>query len=155
MIGYAPQIRGNAKTNAKVEIRQQGQLIYQTTVAPGRFEINDLYPTGFGGELEVSVIESNGEIQKFAVPYASVVQMLRPGLSRYSLTVGEFRDRDIDLTPWVTQGKYQRGVNNYLTAYTGFQLAEDYGSALVGAAFATPIGAISLDVTHAQADFKT
>ena len=154
MIGYAPQIRGNAKTNAKVEIRQQGQLIYQTTVAPGRFEINDLYPTGFGGELEVSVIESNGEIQKFAVPYASVVQMLRPGLSRYSLTAGEFRDRDIDLTPWVTQGKYQRGVNNYLTAYTGFQLAEDYGSALVGAAFATPIGAISLDVTHSQADFK-
>jgi outer membrane usher protein len=52
--------------------------------------------------------------------------MLRPGLSRYSLTAGEFRDRDIDLTPWVTQGKYQRGVNNYLTAYTGFQLAEDY-----------------------------
>jgi outer membrane usher protein len=63
MIGYAPQIRGNAKTNAKVEIRQQGQLIYQTTVAPGRFEINDLYPTGFGGELEVSVIESNGEFK--------------------------------------------------------------------------------------------
>lgn len=154
MIGYAPQIRGNAKTNAKVEIRQQGQLIYQTTVAPGRFEINDLYPTGFGGELEVSVIESNGEIQKFAVPYASVVQMLRPGLSRYSLTVAEFRNRDIDLMPWTAQGKYQRGINNYLTAYTGFQLTEDYRSALLGAAVATPIGAISLDATHSRADFK-
>ncbi|MFX6763675.1 fimbria/pilus outer membrane usher protein, partial [Acinetobacter baumannii] len=51
MLGYAPRIRGNAKTNAKVEVRQQGQLIYQTTVAPGNFEINDLYPTGFGGEI--------------------------------------------------------------------------------------------------------
>ena len=81
MLGYAPRIRGNAKTNAKVEVRQQGQLIYQTTVSPGSFEINDLYPTGFGGELEVSIIESNGEIQKFAIPYASVVQMLRPGMS--------------------------------------------------------------------------
>ncbi len=153
MLGYAPRIRGNAKTNAKVEVRQQGQLIYQTTVAPGSFEINDLYPTGFGGELEVTIIESNGETQKYAVPYASVVQMLRPGLSRYSITAGEFRDRDIDLTPWVTQGKYQRGINNYLTGYTGFQLADDYAAVLLGAAFATPIGAVSFDVTRSQADF--
>ncbi|WP_038344370.1 fimbria/pilus outer membrane usher protein [Acinetobacter sp. A47] len=153
MLGYAPRIRGNAKTNAKIEVRQQGQLIYQTTVAPGSFEINDLYPTGFGGELEVTIIESNGETQKYAVPYASVVQMLRPGLSRYSITAGEFRDRDIDLTPWVTQGKYQRGINNYLTGYTGFQLADDYAAVLLGAAFATPIGAVSFDVTRSQADF--
>ena len=47
MLGYAPRIR--VKTNAKVEVRQQGQLIYQTTVAPGNFEINDLYPTGLVG----------------------------------------------------------------------------------------------------------
>lgn len=154
MLGYAPRIRGNAKTNAKVEVRQQGQLIYQTTVSPGSFEINDLYPTGFGGELEVSIIESNGEIQKFAIPYASVVQMLRPGMSRYSVTAGEFRDNDINLDPWVVQGKYQRGINNYLTGYTGFQATEKYASVLVGAAFATPIGAISLDVTHSDADFE-
>ncbi len=43
MLGYAPQIRGYAKTNAKVEVRQQGNLIYQTTVTPGSFEINDLF----------------------------------------------------------------------------------------------------------------
>ncbi|GAA5629818.1 outer membrane usher protein HtrE [Acinetobacter calcoaceticus] len=154
MLGYAPRIRGNAKTNAKVEIRQQGQLIYQTTVAPGNFEINDLYPTGFGGELEVSVIESNGEVQKFGVPYASVVQMLRPGLSRYSLTAGQFRDKEIDLDPWVTQGKYQIGINNYITGYAGAQLAEKYAAVLLGSAFATPIGAVSFDVTHSEADFE-
>ncbi|EME3859306.1 fimbrial biogenesis outer membrane usher protein, partial [Acinetobacter baumannii] len=68
MLGYAPQIRGYAKTNAKVEVRQQGNLIYQTTVTPGSFEINDLYPTGFGGELQVSIYETNGEIQKFSIP---------------------------------------------------------------------------------------
>ncbi|WP_139853198.1 fimbria/pilus outer membrane usher protein [Acinetobacter pullicarnis] len=154
MIGYAPRIRGNAKTNAKVEVHQQGQLIYQTTVAPGNFEINDLYPTGFGGELDVSVIEANGEVQKFSIPYASVVQMLRPGLNRYSVTVGEFRDRDIDLHPWVVQAKYQQGLNNYLTGYSGLQAAEDYTAILLGAAVATPVGAVSLDITHSNADFK-
>ncbi|MCZ0626406.1 fimbria/pilus outer membrane usher protein [Acinetobacter baumannii] len=154
MLGYAPRIRGNAKTNAKVEVRQQGQLIYQTTVAPGNFEINDLYPTGFGGEIEVSVIEANGEIQKFSVPYASVVQMLRPGMNRYSLTVGQFRDQDIDLDPWIIQGKYQQGINNYLTGYTGIQASENYAAILLGAAVATPIGAIAFDVTHSEAEFE-
>ncbi|QIO05800.1 fimbria/pilus outer membrane usher protein [Acinetobacter shaoyimingii] len=153
MLGYAPRIRGNAKTNAKVEVRQQGQLIYQTTVSPGSFEINDLYPTGFGGELEVSVIEATGEVQRYAVPYSSVVQMLRPGISRYALTIGEFRERDIDLTPFIVQGKYQLGINNYLTGYGGVQAAEKYVGVTAGAAFATPIGAFALDVTHSNAEF--
>lgn len=154
MIGYAPRIRGNAKTNAKVEVRQQGQLIYQTTVAPGSFEINDLYPTGFGGELEVSILEANGEIQRYSIPYASVVQMLRPGMSRYSVSMGQFRDKDIDLDPFIVQGKYQRGINNSITAYGGVQFSEDYSAVTLGSAFATPIGAIAVDVTHSQADFE-
>ncbi|WP_410969219.1 fimbria/pilus outer membrane usher protein, partial [Salmonella sp. SAL04284] len=86
---------------------QQGNLIYQTTVTPGSFEINDLYPTGFGGELQVSIYETNGEIQKFSIPYASVIEMLRPKMSRYSFTLGHFRDANINLKPWLVQGKYQ------------------------------------------------
>ena len=154
MLGYAPQVRGIAKTNAKVEIRQQGQLIYQTSVAAGKFEINDLYPTGFGGELEVTVLEANGEIQRYSIPYSSVTQMLRPGMIRYSLTAGQFRDQTMDYSPWVAQAKYQRGINNYLTAYGGAQLAEHYQAGLLGAAFATPIGAVALDVTHSSASFE-
>lgn len=80
--------------------------------------------------------------------------MLRPGVNRYSLTVGQFRDQDIDLNPWVVQGKYQQGINNYLTGYTGIQATENYAAVLLGAAFATPIGAVALDVTHSEADFE-
>ncbi|SDB90901.1 fimbria/pilus outer membrane usher protein [Acinetobacter boissieri] len=149
--GYAPQIRGNAKTSSKIEIRQQGQLIYQTNVAPGPFEINDLYPTGFGGNIEVRVIEADGQIQKFNVPYSSVVQMLRPRMDRYSITLGKIRETGLGDGPYVVQGKYQRGINNYLTGYTGFQLANDYFSMIFGSAIATPIGAISLDWTQANA----
>ncbi|MGO3385594.1 MAG: fimbria/pilus outer membrane usher protein, partial [Acinetobacter guillouiae] len=118
------------------------------------FEINDLYPTGFGGELEVSILEANGEIQRYSIPYASVVQMLRPGMSRYSVSMGQFRDKDIDLDPFIVQGKYQRGINNSITAYGGVQFSEDYSAVTLGSAFATPIGAIALDVTHSQADFE-
>lgn len=152
--GYAPRIRGNAKTNAKVEIHQQGQLIYQTTVAPGAFEINDLNPSGYGGNLIVSVIEASGEIQKTEVPYSSVVQMLRPGMNRYSFMAGKFHERDIDYDPWIVQAKYQRGINNYLSGFSAIQASDDYISMLLGGAFATPLGSVALDITHSQADFK-
>lgn len=49
--GYAPIIRGSAHSNAQVVVRQNGYIIYQNTVAPGAFEINDLYPTGSSGDL--------------------------------------------------------------------------------------------------------
>ncbi len=49
--GYAPIIRGSAHSNALVMVRQNGYVIYQNTVAPGAFEINDLYPTGSSGDL--------------------------------------------------------------------------------------------------------
>lgn len=47
--GYAPVVRGIARTNAQVIIRQNGYQIYQSFVAPGAFEITDMYPTGGGG----------------------------------------------------------------------------------------------------------
>ncbi len=43
--GYAPTVRGIANSNARVVIRQNGNTIYETNVATGAFEINDLYPT--------------------------------------------------------------------------------------------------------------
>lgn len=53
--GYAPVIRGIANSNAEVSVRQNGYLIYQQNVAPGAFEINDLYSTTNSGDLEVTV----------------------------------------------------------------------------------------------------
>lgn len=79
--GYAPVVRGVAQSNALVEIRQNNQLIYQTTVAPGEFIINDLYPTGYGGDLNVTINEADGSKRQFSVPYASVAQMLRRAFS--------------------------------------------------------------------------
>lgn len=43
--GFAPTIRGIARTNAQVTVRQNGYVLYQTYVTPGAFVIDDLYPT--------------------------------------------------------------------------------------------------------------
>lgn len=151
-LGYAPVVRGVAHSNAKVEIRQNGYVIYQTTVSPGPFAIRDLNPTGYGGDLRVTITEADGTKRTYSVPYATVPQLLRAGASRYNFAVGQYRGygEGPHARPYVFQGIYRRGINNLITGYGGIQASEGYMSALLGAALNTKYGAFALDVTGAR-----
>ncbi len=149
--GFAPTIRGVADSNARVTIRQAGSLIHEVSVAPGPFVIDDLYSTGYSGDLEVTVTEADGRSRSFTVPFASVAQLLRPGTSRYSLTAGQYRDSQLRREPRFLQGSYQRGISNHWTGYSGAILAARYQSLQAGLALSTPVGAIAVDATHARA----
>ncbi len=148
--GYAPVVRGIARTNARVSIRQAGNLLFETTVAPGAFVIDDMYATGYGGDLNVTVSEADGSEQRFVVPYAAVSQLLRPGSLRFGAAAGVTRNNFLSKQARVLQGTLQYGLNNSLTGYGGLQASEDYLSLLGGVAFALPIGAVSIDLSHAQ-----
>ncbi|OZB62073.1 MAG: hypothetical protein B7X39_03815 [Lysobacterales bacterium 14-68-21] len=148
--GYAPTVRGVADSNAKVTIRQNGMVIYQTTVAPGPFLIDDLYATGYGGDLQVSVTEANGRVHGFSVPYASVPQLLRPHVTRFGLAAGQVRQPGIVHEPGLVQGTIQHGFGNLLTGYGGIVGSQGYASALVGAALNTRYGAFAMDVATAR-----
>ena len=148
--GYAPTVRGVADSNAKVTVRQNGMVIYQTTVAPGPFAIDDLYATGYGGDLEVSVAEANGRVHTFSVPYASVPQLLRPGVMRFGVAAGQLRDETIEHKPNVVQVTVQRGLSNLLTGYAGAMGSAGYGALLLGSALNTRYGAFAMDVTTAR-----
>lgn len=147
---YAPTVRGVADSNAKVVVRQNGMLIYQTTVAPGPFAIDDLYATGYGGDFEVSVTEANGRVHTFSVPYASVPQLLRPGVTRFSVAAGQLRDESIEHKPGVVQATMQRGFSNLLTGYAGVAGSQGYAAMLLGSALNTRYGAFAVDVTAAH-----
>lgn len=148
--GYAPEIRGIARTSAKVTVRQGNQVIYETTVTPGEFLINDLYPTGYGGDLVVTVREADGTEQSFRVPYASVTQLLRPGSSHYSATVGKLRSDSLREKPEIYQVTYQYGLTNAVTGYGGLQVNRQYYAFQLGGAFGTRLGAMAFDVTQAH-----
>jgi outer membrane usher protein len=149
---YAPVVRGIARTNARVVITQHGNIILETTVSPGAFEIDDLYATGYGGDLLVTVYEADGTKESFTVPYASLVQLLRPGVWRYSLVAGEVEQPSLTGQELFTQGTLQHGLNDYLTAYTGAVAAEHYGAGLLGIAVNTVLGAVAVDETGARTD---
>lgn len=148
--GYAPEIRGIARTSARVTVRQNDQLIYEATVPPGEFLINDIYPAGYGSNLLVTIRESDGSEQHFEVPYSSIAQLLRPGNHRYSFTAGNIRSTSLSTHPSFFEGSWQYGFNNAITGWGGLQFSEHYRAVQLGAALGTEMGAFALDVTHAS-----
>ncbi|WP_193016393.1 fimbria/pilus outer membrane usher protein [Proteus sp. FME41] len=154
--GYAPVIRGIARSNAQITIKQNGYIIYQADVASGPFEINDLYPTGSSGDLYVTIKESNGSEQHQIVPFASLPVLQREGYLSYSVTGGEYRsyDNNVDKTKF-GQFTLIYGLPYGVTTYGGSQLSQDYQSYSMGAGKNLGVfGAVSVDITHASSTFN-
>ncbi|EDH6255119.1 fimbrial biogenesis outer membrane usher protein [Salmonella enterica subsp. enterica serovar Amoutive] len=151
--GFAPVVRGVAKSNATVIIRQNRYVIYQSAVPQGAFEITDLNTTSGGGDLDVTIKEEDGSEQHFTQPYASLAILKREGQTDFDISVGEMRDES-GFTPNVVQAQALHGLPWGLTLYGGTQVAEDYASAALGMGKDMgSIGAVSFDVTHARSHF--
>ncbi|KKF36280.1 hypothetical protein SY86_13885 [Erwinia tracheiphila] len=149
--GYAPEVRGIAYSNAIVTIRQNGNVIYEKNVTPGEFNISNLAALGYGGNLDVTVIESNGVVRTFQIPYSSIPQLLRKGYFKYSVATGEARRLTQVTSQSLLESTLQYGLTDNITLYGGLQTTfeKNYNAVNGGTAFNTPLGAISTDITHA------
>ncbi|WP_269936396.1 fimbria/pilus outer membrane usher protein, partial [Serratia liquefaciens] len=150
--GYAPVVRGIARTNAQVVVRQNGYEIYRTFVAPGAFVINDMYPTGGSGDLQVTVKEADGSEQHLVVPFASLPVLQREGRLKYSLTGGQYRSYDSSVNKSaLVQGTAIYGLPWNTTLYGGVQAAQHYQAAALGVGNNLgDWGALSLDMTQSR-----
>nr|WP_312024309.1 fimbria/pilus outer membrane usher protein [Pseudomonas aeruginosa] len=147
--GYAPMVRGIAETNATVEVRQNGYVIYSTTVSPGAFEISDIYPSGSNGDLEITIIESDGRERKFTQAYSYLPVMVRRGTFQYNLSLGRY-DNEGEENPNLWQGTVVYGASDNLTTYGGLLGADGYNAVNLGLGLNTPVGGMSLDVTNSD-----
>lgn len=149
MRGYAPVIRGVATTNARVSVTQNGRQIYQTTVAPGAFEITDLYPTSYSGDLDVAVTEADGSVSRFSVPFSAVPESMRPGISRFNVEMGKTQDSgDDSLFSDIT---WQHGVSNSITFNSAARVADGYQALMLGGVHSSVFGAVGMDLTWSHA----
>lgn len=150
--GFAPTVRGIARTHAEVTVRQNGYTIYRSYVSPGAFEINDLYPNASSGDLVVEIKESDGSLNVFSIPFASVPVLQREGRIKYAVTAGKYRStssQQDDVS--VAQSTLIWGLPAGFTAYGGTQLAENYRSFALGSGVNIgSFGALSLDMTYAH-----
>nr|WP_164838211.1 MULTISPECIES: fimbria/pilus outer membrane usher protein [Shigella] len=90
---YTPVVHGIAQSEAQVIIKQNGQIIFTRSVPPGPFALDNLPTLAVGGELDVTVRESNGEEQHFSVPFQTPAIALHEGYFKYSVMGGNIKKK--------------------------------------------------------------
>lgn len=149
---FAPVVRGIARTQARVVVTQNGYTVYNATVAPGPFALTDLSVPNTGGDLKVTVSETDGQTQIFTVPYQTPAIALREGYMTYNMMVGQYRPSSggVDKA-LVSQATVMYGLPWNLTVYGGFQGAEHYqATSLGGGVSLGDWGSLSLDMTESR-----
>lgn len=154
--GFAPVIRGIARSNGQVTVRQNGYIIYQTYVPAGAFTITDLYPTSSSGDMEVTITEADGTERRSLQSFSAVPVMLREGRFKYSATAGEYRSNASKSSkPSFAQGTLIYGMPYDTTLYGGLLGADNYAAASLGVGYGFgDWGSISTDVTQAQTELR-
>ena len=103
---------GNSRRGAEQRHRHRASgaaiLSIRPPFRPDRFTLQDVYPSGYGSDLEVSV-KADGSVEVFSVPYASVAQLLRPGMTRYALSAGKVDDSALRNKPMLYQATRSTG----------------------------------------------
>lgn len=150
--GYAPEVTGVARTNAKVTISQQGRVIYESQVAPGPFRIQEL-SSAVSGQLDVRVEEQDGRVQNFQVDTASIPYLTRPGIVRYKIAAGRPTDWEHRMQDEAfATGEFSWGISNGWSLFGGLVAAKKYAALAAGIGRdLLSFGAVSFDVTESRA----
>ncbi|NDJ55755.1 fimbria/pilus outer membrane usher protein [Enterobacteriaceae bacterium 4M9] len=152
--GYAPEIHGVARTNAKVTVMQSGRTIYETTVAAGPFNIQDLR-NSVRGTLDVRVEEQDGSVSTFQVNTANIPYLTRPGYVRYNIAGGApSRYNHRIQGPGFVAGDFSWGVTNAWSLYGGVMTAGKAYTAVsagIGRDLSV-LGALSFDATESWSE---
>ncbi|MBL8275992.1 MAG: fimbrial biogenesis outer membrane usher protein [Pelomonas sp.] len=150
MRGYAPVIRGQARGNAVVTVKQNGVLLREVVVPAGAFEIDDLFPPGFGGDLVVTVTEADGAQTTSIVPFTAGPEVLREGQWRHDVAVGQLTGARLGNRPGFVLGTLQYGFSNDVTGAVGATAMSRYGALLFGGAVNTRLGSLGLNATFSR-----
>ncbi|MEE9955502.1 fimbrial biogenesis outer membrane usher protein [Enterobacter quasihormaechei] len=145
--GFAPVVRGQALTNARVVIKQNGVAIYDRTVTPGPFEIKDLNPTSSSGDLEVEVIEENGSVKRFTQAFSAAPLMIRKNTLKFNFNIGKYDNSSSEAKKEnFASGEIIYGLLSDTTIYGGLVHSPSYTGGKVGLGQGLGfLGAVSLD----------
>ena len=153
LTGFAPMIRGIAKSNARVTVRENGNVIYQRSVPAGPFVISDLSSVSNGGKLDVTITEADGSETHSTVSYSNVPQLLRAGQLKYSLSAGKYLSDTTgdEKKPEVLQSTLSLGLPLNSTLYGGSQFHEKFRAFSLGLGFDLKrAGGVAVDVTKSN-----
>jgi outer membrane usher protein len=114
-----PTLRGGASVPSSVEVYVDNVLRYQQAVPVGPFAINNVPVLSGAGEMRFAVTDALGVRRFLTTPYYVSANLLRAGLSDYSVEAGWVRrgygERSFDYGDLFASGSWRRGLSDAVT----------------------------------------
>ncbi|EKK5502399.1 fimbrial biogenesis usher protein [Enterobacter hormaechei] len=127
-VGTGVEVSGIARNpQARVDIRQGGQLIYSTLVPAGPFNLDDVPLANLNTDLNVTVTETDGSENRFTVS-ASTFRSNHVGRAPgFTLAMGRVEDMDSRFeNPWVVSANNGWSVNKRVNFLAGMVMADNH-----------------------------
>ena len=124
-------VSGIANTSqARVEVRQQGILVYSTLVPVGPFTLTDVSLRNYTSDLNVTVVETDGSQHSFTLPSSLYLQKMG-NPAGFFLSIGRVSD-DYDDKPLVASASGGWRLLPGSNANVGLILAQSFQAAGLG-----------------------
>ncbi|MEJ0025033.1 MAG: fimbria/pilus outer membrane usher protein [Rhizomicrobium sp.] len=152
-----PSFFGQSAVPATVDVFVNSARVFETELAPGPFQIDNLPVITGAGQASIVVRDVLGRETTAVLPFFATNALLRPGLSSYDLDIGFLRQnygiRSFDYDQAAMTGTYRVGVADWLTLETHGEATLDVQLAGGGAAFSLgPYGAMQIAAAASHSD---
>lgn len=129
--GVGGRIEGIAASQARVELRQSGALVYSTVVPAGPFTLEGVSQLDTRRDVQVTVIEADDSRRTFTVPAATMGVNLPA--SGFAFGAGQVRDLGgLKRSPWVLSAGWSQPLFARTSVSSGVLAADGYNAAGAG-----------------------
>ncbi|WP_165848001.1 fimbria/pilus outer membrane usher protein [Paraburkholderia lacunae] len=133
-------VSGIARTQARIEVRQLGALIYSSQLPPGPFALRALPLVSGNADLDVTIVEEDGDRQHFVVPAASFNRSGFGAVQGLSFAAGRLEGAGDGQTPWLATVSRGWQFGQRVNVSAGLLASAPYQAGAVSAEFAPLLG---------------
>jgi outer membrane usher protein len=150
-------IKGTAQFPSEADIYMDGVLVSRRPIAPGQFELKNIYSFTGSHMVDVVLKDPFGNVQRIAFPLYMSSQLIREGLHEYSYNAGFLREqygiKSNEYGEPVLSAFHRYGVTSALNIGARAEASDDISNAGVSTAFTLPyFGAFVLSGAGSSAD---
>ena len=149
---YTPIIENVAQTYALVKVLQNGRVVYEKSVTPGPFRIDQLHGLNRYGDLTLEIYENDQSVRRFIIPYAMQLSLLPYKQFNYKVAVGDYIEQNRRTGQHVVQGVFEYGLTPRVNVSTELSFATDYISMQLGAIYNNQWGGFNTLLDYAQSE---
>lgn len=139
-----PRFYGETSVPTALDIYVNGQLRRRERVEPGSYVLEDVPVVNGAGQLQVVAIDALGQQQVFTQEFYSSTELLREGLSDYSISIGALREEfgleNFRYGELAASGTWRHGIREDLTIEGHGELTKELGVLGTAAKYVVPAG---------------